>query len=118
MKLNGEEKSGNEVEEFFNCRYISCSESIWKIYNFSIHERSHAIQKLSCHLKLEQTIVIKEGEELQPLQAGPPETTLTAFFRKNQECPEARSVLYPDFPYHFTWQSGEKQWNKRIRDFG
>ena len=118
LKVNGVEQKVNEVEEFLNCRYLSFSESIWKLYNFQIHGRSHAILKLACHLPLEQTVVIKEGKELEALLSGEPETTLTAFFKMNEECSQARKVLYPDFPRHFTWNKGNKNWTKRKGGFG
>ena len=54
-----------------------------------------------------------EGNELQALLAGEPETTLTAFFRKNTEDPNAREVLYPDFPSKFVWKDDTKEWQTR-----
>ena len=103
----------NEIEQFLDCRYLSASESVWKLFGFNIHGKSHTVMKLSCHLESEQTVLMEEGEELKALLAGEPETTLTAFFKKNIEDPQAREVLYPDFPSMFTWKTDTKEWKTR-----
>ena len=55
---------------------------------FLVMENTHSNQG-SCHLQSEQTLFMEEGDELQALLAGEPETTLTAFFKRNREDPEA-----------------------------
>jgi hypothetical protein len=77
----GTECMVDEVKQFLDCRYLSAAESIWKMYGFAVHGKSHTVMKLSCHLESEQTILIEEGCEMQALLAGEPETTLTAFSR-------------------------------------
>ena len=117
MKITSENKKleKDEVARFQNCRYISASESAWKHLNQAIHGRLHSVMKLACQLPQEQCIVFEEGSALQALEAGEPETLLTAWFKKNQEDPKARSVLYPDFPKKFTWVGGKKEWKTRER---
>ena len=88
----------DEINQFLDCRYISASESIWKLYGFNIHGKSHTVMKLCCHLESEQSVLMKEGEELMALLAGEPETTLTAFFKNNAVDPKARNLLYPEYP--------------------
>ena len=36
-------KDVNEIEQFMDCRYLSASESIWKLYGFNIHGKSHTV---------------------------------------------------------------------------
>ena len=115
MKITDENKNleKDEVERFQNCRYISASESAWKLLNQPIHGRSHAVMKLSCHLPRDQCVVFNQGSALEALEAGEPETTLTAWLKRNEIDEEAQSVLYPDFPKKFTWVSGKKEWKTR-----
>ena len=60
--------------------------------------------------------MFSEGGEEAALNAGPPETKLTAFFKTNIEDMEARQLLYTDFPGHFTWKSGV--WKRKKRGIG
>ena len=109
----GNTETVDEVQQFLDCRYLSAAESIWKLYGFSIHGKSHTVMKLSCHLPSEQTVFMEEGGELQALMAGEPETTLTAFFKTNSEDEDAKTILYPDFPDYYIWDNSEKTWKRR-----
>lgn len=67
--------------------------------------------QLQVHLEHEQYIVFDENDSggIQHTQ----NTHLTAFFKANERYPEARSILYPDFPSKFTWHSCEREWCPR-----
>jgi len=44
-------------------------------------------------------------------QAAEKDTILTAYFKANEQFPEACNYLYQDFPRHFTWiNKGNKRW--------
>ena len=107
----------DEITKFLDCRYISASESIWKIYGFNIHGKSHTVMKLACHLESEQSVLMEEGEELKALLAGEPETTLTAFFKKNYEDPDARETFYFNTPCNIVPDSTFKAICKQYTDF-
>ncbi|CAG8471117.1 4110_t:CDS:2 [Acaulospora morrowiae] len=42
-------------------------------------------------------------------------TSLTEYFKTNTQDPDARNLLYADFPLHYTWNKNTKKWNKRKR---
>ena len=95
---------------------MGASEAILKIFRFPVHYRSHNVEKLPCHLPGEQSVLFREGQEEAALNAGPPDTKLTAFFKTNSEDEEAKNLLYTDFPGHFTWKSGS--WKRKKRGIG
>ena len=107
----------NEVQDFINARYISASEAFWRLYEFQIHGISPPVDKLPLHLPGEQSVLFQDGEAAAALDRGPPETKLTAYFKLNQECEQARGVLYPDIPSQFTWDSKNKKWKVRQQRF-
>ena len=107
----------DEVSRFQNCRYLSASESAWKLFNQQIHGRSHAVMKLTCHLEHEQSVVFDKGEALQALEAGEPDTHLTAWFERNKIDDTAKLILYPDFPKKYTWDRGDRKWKIRQKKF-
>ena len=49
VKITEENKEikKDEVTRFLNCRYLSASESAWKLLGHAIHGRSHAVMKLT-----------------------------------------------------------------------
>ena len=105
VKITEENKEikRDEVTRFLNCRYLSASESAWKLLGHAIHGRSHAVMKLTCHLPHEQSVLFGEGDALTALLAGEPDTHLTAWFKRNEVDEDARFVMYPDFPKKYTW---------------
>ena len=94
MKMEG---ATNEVEQFLNSRYISASESVWKLLSLPITNRSHAVVKLACHLPDQHSLFYQEGMEEEALVRGQLHTTLTALLETNRLDESARSILYPDF---------------------
>ena len=50
------------------------------------------------------------------MDAGPPKTKLTGFFKTNKEDESARDLLYTDFPGYFGWKAGE--WKRKKRNIG
>ena len=41
------------------------------------------------------------------------DTNLMAYFKANEMYPEARDLLYQDFPSKFVWISKERKWKPR-----
>ena len=111
-------------------RYLSASEAAWKMRQFKITDRSHSVQKLSCHLENDQYIVYPEDNPQQGLERGALHTTLTAYFLANgppnPDDPDdkltaadrllARTLTYSDFPSKFTFLN--RRWHRRQSGIG
>ena len=50
-------------------------------------------------------------------QQGSKYTKMTAYFKANAQFPEAREVLYQDFPSKFVWLDKQHKWKLRQRGF-
>ena len=67
--------------------------------------------QLQVHLEGEQYIIFEGGDSPNVPQIQ--DTHLTAFFKANDQFPEARTVRYPEFPSKFTWHRKGKYWYPR-----
>ncbi len=67
--------------------------------------------QLQVHLEREQYVIFEQTDTQRFNEEH--DTHLTAFFKANQQFPEAREILYPDFPSKFTWDYGRKRWYPR-----
>jgi hypothetical protein len=47
----GNEENVDEIKQFYDCRYLSPPESIWRIFRLDIHHRLPPVQRLSFHLR-------------------------------------------------------------------
>ncbi len=87
----------DEVRSFLDARYVSAPEAIWRIFEFKMHDISHAIIRLAVHLPYEQAVYFRDGKEQEALEAASTkETNLTAWFKLNQNDSSANDFLYTD----------------------
>lgn len=112
FELSNENKNFDEVQQFQLGRYISSNEAIWRIFGFSMHERSPTIVHLSVHLENGQRVYFTEHNLRDKVQS-PPVTTLTAFFELCRNDPFARTLLYCDVPKYYVWETANKSFKRR-----
>ena len=54
----------DEIQEYYDCRYVSACEAIWRIFSFEIHYRTSLVERLSYHLPNEQTVIFNENDSI------------------------------------------------------
>ena len=108
----------DEIERYVQGRYLGPCEACHRIFGFPIHYNGPSVVRLQVHFKYKQPInfaPIRGRDALQEMANGPPpETTLTAWFKKNQENDGlSRTLLYYEMPEKYTWNETDKVWKKR-----
>lgn len=69
----------NEIKAHLAVRYVGAPEAAWRLSEFSLHDKSHAIIRLAVHLSNHQPVYFAEGNEQQTLErATTKDTTFTA----------------------------------------
>ena len=76
----------DEVKAYLNCRYVSAIEACWRIFEFEIHYRQPAIQRLSFHIENQQPVVFKDIEYLDNVINRPDirKTKFTEWMKSNE----------------------------------
>ncbi len=66
------EESGryNEIEQFQDARYVSASESAWRILAFDIVENDPSVCRLEMHTEGHHTVYVQEGEDASGLEGA------------------------------------------------
>ena len=54
----------DEIKMYLDARYVSASESIWRIFHYRMHGRSPKIQRLAIHLSNHQPVTFQDREDL------------------------------------------------------
>jgi hypothetical protein len=112
----------NEVKLYLDARWVGTHEAYWRLMMFPMHGEVPNIVKLAIHLPGEQCVTW--DSDLQPDieqvldQAAGKDSTLIAYFKANAMYPEARELLYHEFPQQFTWDAEKRVWKLRSRGFG
>uniref|UniRef100_A0A0G4F472 Helitron helicase-like domain-containing protein n=1 Tax=Chromera velia CCMP2878 TaxID=1169474 RepID=A0A0G4F472_9ALVE len=126
-KVVSEDAQGNidKIQNFVDGRYISSGKAVWHLLDFPLNGCSHNVERLACHLENHQSVSFDPVAELSVnniIQAGPPKTTLTAFFEYNST-PSVRlhpgesphTLLYHEFSRYYTFNNSTKTWKLRDR---
>lgn len=102
----------DEVENYLNGRYISTSESVWRILEFPIHDRYPTVVHLAVHLENCQRVYFTAGTA-QQVARNPRKTTLIAFFELCNSDEFAKTLLYHEVPHYYTWANSK--FSRRLR---
>ena len=105
----------DEIAEYLDGRYLSVTESCWRIFGFPFHESKPPVQRLTVHLPRQQTVVFPEkceaGSTIESFDTQ--KSTLLAWFQLNQDDCYARQFYYYEIPQYYTWCSSLRKWKRR-----
>ncbi|XP_075082583.1 uncharacterized protein LOC142161735 [Nicotiana tabacum] len=54
----------DEINMYYDCRYISPCEAAWRIFKFPIHHREPSVERLSFHLPNEQSVIFSDDDPI------------------------------------------------------
>ncbi|XP_070004230.1 uncharacterized protein [Nicotiana sylvestris] len=109
----------DEINMYYDCRYISPCEAAWRIFKFPIHHREPSVERLSFHFPNEQNVIFSDDDPIDNVANRPTvkESMFLGWFEANKNFSEARDLTYAEFPLKFWWNQKFKKWEKR-RKFG
>ncbi|GKD62900.1 hypothetical protein Tco_1305008, partial [Tanacetum coccineum] len=89
--------------------------SCWRILKYKIHSRQPAVQILSVHLEIMQSVTFRDRQLLTLIvnDEGKTNTTLTGWLEYNKFNQDGRHLAYIDFPKEFVWYPDSKSWRRR-----
>ncbi|MCH79884.1 ATP-dependent DNA helicase PIF1 [Trifolium medium] len=105
----------DEIKRFYDCRYISPSEAVWRLFKFDIHQKFPAVIRLCIHLENEQNIKFDDNSSLHNVVSYREmvDTMFLAWFTANQQYEEGRDLTYAEFPSKFVYHARDHCWNPR-----
>ncbi|RLN09573.1 uncharacterized protein C2845_PM11G03810 [Panicum miliaceum] len=116
-KAGKKDDKGNvdEITQYKEARWVTPPEAMWRIYGFDLSKNHPPVEQLQLHLQDMHMVIMNKQDKVERVIKRPrvEESMLTAYFDYNRIHPEAREILYRDFPEHFTWNSTDKVWQPR-----
>ncbi|XP_071687943.1 uncharacterized protein [Rutidosis leptorrhynchoides] len=110
----------DEIKEYYDCRYVSSCETIWRILKFDIHHHYPSVIRLPFHLEGQQQIIFDEDELIDEVLEKP--SVNTSMFIEWMNCnvsnQEARESTYVEFLTKFIWNKDNGSWIRRKRNTG
>ncbi|XP_074355736.1 uncharacterized protein LOC141695387 [Apium graveolens] len=109
----------DEINAYFDGRYLCGAESAYRIFGFPIHHRSISVERLQFHLPGDKKCTFCANEALGKVAAREKNkfSKLEAFFYLNSVDVNARKYTYDEIPQFYVWNDGERKWTMRKRGF-
>ncbi|XP_031111963.1 uncharacterized protein LOC116015936 [Ipomoea triloba] len=114
-KSNTDKENGKVVDEinmYYDCRYISPCEAAWRLFGFDIQLRAPSVERLSFHLPGQQSVIFADDDPVENVINMP-----TIAHIANKTYPEARALTYAEMPTRFVWKIDIRKWTPRKRGF-
>ena len=104
----------DEISQYEKSRFVTSSEAAWRLLSYPLHDQSHTVQRLAVHEPHDEDIIFEPGAEEHAMErhAG---TTLTAWFKLNENDPDARKLRYIEVPSKYVFDKKTRSWQKRRR---
>ncbi|XP_075492602.1 uncharacterized protein LOC142530668 [Primulina tabacum] len=112
-------KNVDEVNMYYDCRYISPCEAAWRIFGFDIQYRDPHVERLSFHLPNEQNIIFSDSDEISTVLDRPTinQSMFLAWMEANKKYPETRELTYAELPMKFVWKQETREFVPRKQRF-
>ncbi|XP_075521378.1 uncharacterized protein LOC142554601 [Primulina tabacum] len=112
-------KNVDEVNMYYDCRYISQCEAAWRIFGFEIQYRDPPVERLSFHLPNEQNIIFSDSDEIGTVLDRPTinQSMFLAWMETNKKYPKARELTYAELPMKFVWKQETREFVPRKQRF-
>ncbi|KAH9611760.1 hypothetical protein KSS87_009024 [Heliosperma pusillum] len=120
----------DEIKRYYDCRYISACEAVWRIFCFPIHFKTPSVERLHYHLPGEQPVMFDDDtfidDVLQKSSVGVSQflnwmscnsREIHPNNRESRDMQIAKQLLYSQFPTKFVWKKKQRQWTLRKKGF-
>ncbi|XP_057446998.1 uncharacterized protein LOC130738848 isoform X1 [Lotus japonicus] len=109
----------DEIKQYYDCRYLSACEAVWRIFKFEIHHHWPPVKKLEFHLPDKQLVIFKNGDEAdQVLERSREKLTMfMAWMAANARYHCGKDLMYAEFPSMFVYDKPKREWRPRKQGF-
>ncbi|XP_019189228.1 PREDICTED: uncharacterized protein LOC109183615 [Ipomoea nil] len=117
-KSNSDDESQKVIDEinmFYDCRYISPCEAAWRLFGFDIQLRTPSVERLSFHLPNQQSVIFADDDPVDNILSRPTilQSMFLEWFEANKTYPDAKQLTYAEMPTKFVWKKDVRKWQPR-----
>ncbi|XP_019197682.1 PREDICTED: uncharacterized protein LOC109191476 [Ipomoea nil] len=121
-KTGNDDENGKAVDEinmYYDCRYISPCEAVWRLFGFDIQLRAPSVERLSFHLPNQQSVIFADDDAVENIVNRPTiaQSMFLEWFEANKTYPGARELTYVEMPTRFVWKKDLRKWQPRKKGF-
>ncbi|XP_074351559.1 uncharacterized protein LOC141690682 [Apium graveolens] len=116
-KNDNDDQGIDEINAYFDGRYLCGAEATYEIFGFPIHLRSLSVERLPFHLPGAKNFTFRSTEVLGKVVARVKYklSKLEAYFFLNSIDINAHKYIYDEIPRFYVWNDGLRRWTPRKR---
>ncbi|KAH7520860.1 hypothetical protein FEM48_Zijuj08G0190600 [Ziziphus jujuba var. spinosa] len=101
----------DEINMYYDCKYISPCEVAWRIFGFDIHYRDPPVERLNFHFPNKQNTVFSNTDLIDAImnRNTMSNSMFSAWMDANKKYVEVRELTYAEFPTRFKTLSAGRQ---------
>lgn len=105
----------DEIQQYFDGRYICGAEAAYRTFGFEIHHRTISVERLPFHLPGDKIVVFRANDHLPRVvrREENRRSKLEAFFHLNHVDSNARQYTYDEIPQFYVWNDVDRLWSLR-----
>ena len=109
----------DEIKMYYDCRYVSPCEAIWRLFGWDIQYRYPPVERLSIHLENEQSVSFDDDSPLDEVMTRDTvhKSQFLSWLDANKKYIEGKELTYVEYPNKFTYKKSTKDWNLRKKGF-
>ncbi|GAU29146.1 hypothetical protein TSUD_59130 [Trifolium subterraneum] len=109
----------DEIKRFYDCRYLSPADAVWRTFAVDIHQKFPAVIRLFIHLGGQQVVKFDGSSSLHNVVYFRElvDTMFLAWFSANKEYEEGRNLVYSEFLKKFVYIAKDHRWQPRQKGF-
>ncbi|XP_057453106.1 uncharacterized protein LOC130744967 [Lotus japonicus] len=105
----------DEIKQYYDCRYLTPCEAVWRTLKLFIHVKWPSVKKVTFHLPNKQSVCFKDHDDLKRVvdKATEKDTMFIAWMKANCKYGEGKAFTYAEFPSHFVYDEDTHSWHPR-----
>ncbi|XP_071694640.1 uncharacterized protein [Rutidosis leptorrhynchoides] len=105
----------DEIKQYYDCRYISSCEAVWRMLAFDINHRNPTVIRLAFHLEDQHSVIFDETQLLEDVLEDPSVNVsqFLEWMKCNETNDDAKLLTYVEFPTKFVWNKDTRLWTPR-----
>nr|XP_025606674.1 uncharacterized protein LOC112697631 [Arachis hypogaea] len=111
----GSDVTVDEIQNYYDCRYISACEASWRLFGFEIQYKEPNVIRLPFHLPNEQNVLYEDHQLIENVidAAVLKDSIFIGWFKANKNFDLARTLTYAEMPSLFVWDKQGYMWRPR-----
>ncbi|XP_071707929.1 uncharacterized protein [Rutidosis leptorrhynchoides] len=105
----------DEIKQYYDCRYVSSCEAVWRMLAFDINHRNPTVIRLAFHLEDQNSVIFDESQPIEDV-LDDPSVNISQFLEwmeMNEKNNDAKQLTYVEFPTKFVWNKDTRLWSPR-----